>query len=805
MKLTNQKLPNRHADFTAPPDKANLGLNATFARGMEGAQTPFCRNEIPPMGQWNRSPSGWSVPRDIMRMTFNDRALRLRTSAAAAILLAGAIHLGAQAPEESSLIASNLTDSELLDFSKAEVRFATEALPMVQSRICIYAEGAKTSHGQPFISELRIPRATVPPRSLCLTNANSATRMYLDFAMPPALSTGEVGAAWTELGFAVLERANSVLHHYYLAVEYRRGHEAALKHLRERTRNLAAYLAKRGAAPERLGEIKANYAALWFDRCEDVLPAYHAIIGSGARGVVRDALVRRPADLPLFTAWTWEERKKADTVQKQFIQQLSSSTNGIVRIEGLLLGLARTKTDRAYARAFTNVLDAIDLYAMPQGTRTAYVNVIHELLQDRHSKDLTEKTRNELRGMYDVRFVASTTTNAPAATGTNAVAAAGPTVGTAVPAGRPAHAKTETLAATNTAAGSNAVKLAKIPASAAPAPVRSTPKPIAAVPASSKQKGPPSWQLLMTPADIRYWETMPLPEIRSMAATGDVVANYYVFLKLRNSDKPGSVTEADAALAFAVKAGLPQAELAHANRETDAEERFHWTKKAAGTGYPEAQLALGKLHILGHGTSTDTERGLSLVRASYDLKVPEAEAVLAELYASGIGDARSIPERPENLFFAAARNNQSAAMLELHNRYLEGYGVARDQLEACRWLVNVGLHDKTVLTKYLDESGIAVAQASVELDRFAKTLAVYAQAIIYKQPEAIKHVAEWYSTGSIGRKSSLRAYALLSLASNSGKVTPDALQKVRSALTPQQLKTAEILTTQWQRIQPDLL
>jgi TPR repeat protein len=187
------------------------------------------------------------------------------------------------------------------------------------------------------------------------------------------------------------------------------------------------------------------------------------------------------------------------------------------------------------------------------------------------------------------------------------------------------------------------------------------------------------------------------------------------------------------------------------------------------------------------------------------LKVPEAEAVLAELYASGIGDPRSITERPENLFVTAARNNQPAAMLELHHRYLEGYAVARDQLEACRWLVNVGLHDKSVLSKYLDESGKSIPQPSAELDRFAKTLAVYAQAIIFKQPEAITHVADWYATGSIGRKSSLRAYALLSLASTSGKVTPDALQKVRSGLTPQQLKTAEILATQWQRIQPDLL
>ena len=703
--------------------------------------------------------------------------LRLGRIATAALLLAWWPKIAAQTPEEQSLISPTLSDRELIDFSKAEVRFATEAAPLVRGRICVYAEAAQTSHGQPFISELRIPRAIVPPRSNCLTNAVAAARLYLDFPVPKALSTGEVGAAWTELGFAILERANAVLHHYYLALEYRKGHERNLQLLREATRALPPYLAKRGGSPELLAETKARYAALWYERCDDVVPIYNGIIGSGALGVVRDALVLRPVDLPLFTAWTWDERKKADAVQKQFIQQLTSSSNGIVRIEGLLLALARTRTDRAYAHAFTNVVEAVDFYAKSEGTRTAYINLMKELLEDRHSKDLTEKTRSELRRMYDARYMATAKvqTNAPASL-------------TNITAMKLAQGKPE-LPLTN------AVK--------SPAPVRPAPKSVATTP--PQKKVPPSWQLLMTEPDIRYWEAMPLPEIRAMAAKGDVVANYYVFLKLRNSDKPGSVTDANAALDFACRAGLPQAELDHANREEDAEERYHWTKKSAGTGYPAAQLALGKLHVMGHGTPVDLERGLSLVRASYDLKVPEAEAVLAELYCSGIGDPRGVSERPETLFVTAARNNQPAAMLELHHRYLEGYGVARDHLEACRWLVNVGLHNKAALSKYLDESGKSIQQPSPDLDRFAKTLAVYAQAVIFKQPEAITHVADWYVTGSIGRKSSLRAYALLSLASNSGKITPDALQKVRSSLTPQQLRTAEILTTQWQRILPDLL
>ena len=270
-----------------------------------------------------------------MRPKLTSIAPQLQKAVAAGVFLAGLVHLNAQAPEDQSLISPSLSNRELIEFSKAEVRFATEAAALVQGRICVYAEAAKTSHGQAFISELRIPRAIVPPRSLCLTNAVAGARLYLDFPLPKTLSTGEVGAAWTELGFAVLERANAVLHHYYLALEYRKGHERSLQQLREAARGLATYLGKRGGSPEHLAETKARYAALWFEKCDEVLPVYNEIIGSGARGVVRDALVLRPVDLPLFTAWSWEERKKADAIQKQFIQQLSSSSNGIVRIEGV--------------------------------------------------------------------------------------------------------------------------------------------------------------------------------------------------------------------------------------------------------------------------------------------------------------------------------------------------------------------------------------------------------------------------------------------------------------------------------------
>ena len=706
-----------------------------------------------------------------------NRLRHMNWNAVAFAALFSASGLQAQSPEEASIISTNLSDLELVQFSKAEPRFSIAAFDIVQSRIITYAEAAGTFHGHLAPSDLRLLRTTVPPRSLSLTNAIRGARLYVDFNPPPAASQGEAAVTWNEIGTLVLERACAVLHHYYLAVEYRNGHEASLAELRKAVRDLSVYLTKRadGALAERVQITKARYAALWFEKCEEVLPVYQELIGNGARGVIRDLLVLRP-DLPLVTGWTWNELKRAETIHKQFVEEISASTNSLVRIEGLLLGVARTRTDKAFAVAFTNVVHRIDLEAQKDVTRTAYSMLLKDLLDDRYARTLLDKTRNEMRHFYEVRFVPANerSTNAQPV----AVAQAAPKPA-AKPTVTPSSAKPGAAAPQKTA-GPEWLQAAR-------------------------PKTTISWQVLMNPADIKYWEAMPLIETRGLAKDGNIVANYYLYLKLRNSESQEELKEADAALARAFKSELPQAQLAHANRELDADERFFWTKKAAGTGYPAAQLALGELHILGHGTPMDLERGLGLVRAAYDLKVPEAEVVLAELYACGVGTPRSASEKPAALFMAAAHDNQPKAMLELHERFLAGYLVVRDHLEASRWLLNAGLHDKAVLGRFLDDSGKARTQPTPDLDRFAKTLAVYGQALIHKQPDAIKNVAEWYEHGSVGRKSAVRAYALATLVKDKEKIAPEFVDRLKSALTPQELRTAEVLVTQWQKVGPDLM
>src|SRR5688500_3937963 len=119
--------------------------------------------------------------------------LRSRWKAVAVTALAAffSATLSAQSPEEASLISTNLSDLELVQYSKAEPKFSAAAFDLVQSRICNYAEASGTFHGQIAPSDLRLLRTTTPPRSLALTNAISAARLFVDFTPPPEASQGE--------------------------------------------------------------------------------------------------------------------------------------------------------------------------------------------------------------------------------------------------------------------------------------------------------------------------------------------------------------------------------------------------------------------------------------------------------------------------------------------------------------------------------------------------------------------------------------------------------------------------------------
>ena len=51
----------------------------------------------------------------------------------------------------------------------------------------------------------------------------------------------------------------------------------------------------------------------------------------------------------------------------------------------------------------------------------------------------------------------------------------------------------------------------------------------------------------------------------------------------------------------------------------------------------------------------------------------------------------------------------------------------------------------------------------------------------------------------------MRAYALATLVKDKEKISPEFVDRLKAALTPQELRTAEILVTQWQKVGPDLM
>src|SRR5688572_21741577 len=104
-----------------------------------------------------------------LRLPERKRVAFMRATMLAAALLSAFTTLS-QSPDDASVVSPNLSDTELVQFAKGEPRFSTAAFDLVQSRICTYAEAAATSYGHLTPSDLRLPRTTIPPRSLALTN-----------------------------------------------------------------------------------------------------------------------------------------------------------------------------------------------------------------------------------------------------------------------------------------------------------------------------------------------------------------------------------------------------------------------------------------------------------------------------------------------------------------------------------------------------------------------------------------------------------------------------------------------------------
>jgi len=123
----------------------------------------------------------------------------------------------------------------------------------------------------------------------------------------------------------------------------------------------------------------------------------------------------------------------------------------------------------------------------------------------------------------------------------------------------------------------------------------------------------------------------------------------------------------------------------------------------------------------------DLSLALDYYRKASDAGDAHAKTELALLYSSGIGEPQNDDEQPHALLLSAARKGSNKAMILLSERYLYGYGVARNFLEAARWRYE-GSKNEKLSSPFIDQSGQPKLQDSALLDDFAKVYSMYYRA-----------------------------------------------------------------------------
>jgi len=216
-------------------------------------------------------------------------------------------------------------------------------------RVRAYGENVLSPESPSTQCNLNVP--AMPDES----KLNSATRsleLFCQDATRTSTNSAVLDLDWFDLGLQSLRMSARFLEGFYNAAEMRRGNEEQLAELRSWARQTAALLITK--APNnrivqkfggwRVGDTEGcrdlewlvwEEAGIWHEKPEDALPVFERLLDNGYH----------PEHLPKVIGWSWEDRKRAPRVLKNFIEELCVSTNPGVRLEGRFLVLLRTPDD----------------------------------------------------------------------------------------------------------------------------------------------------------------------------------------------------------------------------------------------------------------------------------------------------------------------------------------------------------------------------------------------------------------------------------------------------------------------------
>lgn len=133
-----------------------------------------------------------------------------------------------------------------------------------------------------------------------------------------------------------------------------------------------------------------------------------------------------------------------------------------------------------------------------------------------------------------------------------------------------------------------------------------------------------------------------------------------------------------------------QCELGHAFEEgrglpKNVAEAARWYRKAADQGNASAQTAIGRLTELGEGAVANLTEALGWYRKAAEQGHAEGQYRLAQLHAKGAAGQQHFAEAA-NWYRRSAEQGYAAAQVALGSLYMLGLGVLQDYVQAHMWL-----------------------------------------------------------------------------------------------------------------------
>jgi hypothetical protein len=222
-------------------------------------------------------------------------------------------------------------------------------------RVQAYSQAVDLSWVRMRVPQKRRLYYAVPPSRESLGHAITALSIFMEWSS--RVSPEAVGKEWLKAGNLALLNSSKLLYEFYYMPEARKGVGDELAELRQLCRESAAWLLKsptvRGPffldaqeytfdqmnvlSEENVFRTMAEFGSLWQEKMSDALSMHRMLLSAPGFPYLRNIYLNQEGmHLPL-AGWTWNERRNAFSAWRDFLRELESNTNPVIRIEALFL------------------------------------------------------------------------------------------------------------------------------------------------------------------------------------------------------------------------------------------------------------------------------------------------------------------------------------------------------------------------------------------------------------------------------------------------------------------------------------